>query len=138
MKPIRIAAYRLLLFTIVCCGMQVRCLGQEMVALPETSNVIGVLEEGESYLEFGFIGWGPNWQYLGFRGEVTEEGKTSRMNDSKFTLTSASWTSSSTSAGIGTPRLRSSSTAPASIHNVSYRTLIWDMAVSRPCQLGER
>ena len=73
MKPIRTVPFCLLLFATVSLELPNRGLGQELVALPETSNVIGVLEENESYLEFGFIGWGPNWQYLGFRGSVSEE-----------------------------------------------------------------
>lgn len=51
----------------------------DFVAMPESSNVVGVLEDNETFLEFAFGGWGPNWQWLGFRGEVTESGKESRL-----------------------------------------------------------
>ena len=30
----------------------------------------------------GFLGWGPSWQYLGFRGSITESGTTSRLRSS--------------------------------------------------------
>jgi hypothetical protein len=50
------------------------------VALPENGNTIGVMHNDETYLEFGFIGWGPNWQYLGFNGSVTEAGAESRLS----------------------------------------------------------
>jgi len=43
------------------------------VALPEGANVVGVLEDGETYLEFLFSGWGPKWQWLGFRGKLEEQ-----------------------------------------------------------------
>ncbi len=42
------------------------------VAMPEGHNAIGVLHDGETYLEFALAGWGPNWQYLGFNGRVQE------------------------------------------------------------------
>jgi len=50
-----------------------------MIALPEGSNAIGILEGGETYLELSFIGWGPRWQYLGFRGKATETDRESRL-----------------------------------------------------------
>ncbi|MCH5375434.1 MAG: hypothetical protein JJ992_15800, partial [Planctomycetes bacterium] len=51
----------------------------DLVALPENANTIGVLNGDESYLEINFAGWGPNWQYLGFRGRVQEQGDESRL-----------------------------------------------------------
>ena len=45
----------------------------DLVALPEGPNTIGILDGDETYLEIGFIGWGPNWQYMGFGGQVRRE-----------------------------------------------------------------
>ena len=63
------------------CG-QVLALEKEMVALPEGNNAIGILEDNETYLQLSFIGWGPKWQYLGFRGQTTEADRESRLNSS--------------------------------------------------------
>jgi hypothetical protein len=54
----------------------------DLVALPESPNTIGILDGDETYLEIGFIGWGPNWQYLGFNGQVREQGDGSRLTSS--------------------------------------------------------
>ena len=54
----------------------------DFVAMPEASNVVGVLEDNETFLEFTFGGWGPNWQWLGFSGEITESGEESRLTTS--------------------------------------------------------
>ncbi len=51
----------------------------DLVALPENANTIGVLNGDETYLEIGLVGWGPGWQYLGFRGEVDEQADGSRL-----------------------------------------------------------
>jgi len=104
MKPIRIAPHCLFWFASVGLGMQDGCFGQEMVALPETSNVIGVLEGDESYLEFGFVGWGPNWQYLGFRGRVSEQEKTSRLSSSATVRASGAEVAFDVSARQNGPR----------------------------------
>ncbi len=39
----------------------------EFVAFAQSSNSVAVLDGESDYLELNFIGWGPNWQYLGFR-----------------------------------------------------------------------
>jgi hypothetical protein len=54
----------------------------DLVALPESPNTIGILDGDETYLEIGFIGWGPNWQYLGFNGQVREQEDGSRLTSS--------------------------------------------------------
>jgi len=70
------------LLSLVWCGPVRRAAGAEFVALPEGSNVIGVMEDNETYLEFALAGWGPNWQWLGFRGEVAEPDAESRLTTS--------------------------------------------------------
>jgi len=53
--------------------------GAGLVGIPQNGSTIGVLEDGETYLEIGFVGWGPNWQWLGFGGRVEELGTQSRL-----------------------------------------------------------
>ena len=54
----------------------------QLLALPENANTIGVLVGDETYLDIGFLGWGPNWQYLGFRGSVTGTADVSSLTSS--------------------------------------------------------
>ena len=82
MKITRSVRWCVALLSFVSYGFLSSAADAEIVALPESSNVISVLQEGESYLEFGFLGWGPNWQWLGFRGAVAESGKESRLTTS--------------------------------------------------------
>jgi hypothetical protein len=50
------------------------------VALPQGNNTIGVLHDDETYFEFALAGWGPNWQYLGFHGDVREREGASQLD----------------------------------------------------------
>ena len=70
------------LFSVCLCGVFDSVSASDFVAMPESSNVVGVLEDNETFLEFAFGGWGPNWQWLGFRGEVTESDAESRLTTS--------------------------------------------------------
>ncbi|MEE8451962.1 MAG: hypothetical protein V3R99_08605, partial [Thermoguttaceae bacterium] len=45
-----------------------------LVVLPENHSTLVVLRDGQPYLELNFVGWGPNWAWMGFRGEVQEKG----------------------------------------------------------------
>ena len=82
MKTVRLVRCLAVLLPLVCCGSLPYAAGAEFVAFPESSNTIGVLENNQSYLEFGFIGWGPNWQWLGFGGKVAETAAQSRLSAS--------------------------------------------------------
>lgn len=42
----------------------------DFVALPESGSAVAVLEKGETYFGLQIVGWGPGWQYLGFRSSV--------------------------------------------------------------------
>ncbi len=44
------------------------------IAFPENGNTLTVLRRGEPYLDIQFMGWGPNWAWMGFGGNVREEG----------------------------------------------------------------
>ena len=63
------------------------------VVLPENHNRLTVLCDGEPYLDIEFVGWGKNWAWMGFRGEVKEQdGQTTMVNqatlgDARITLT---------------------------------------------------
>lgn len=70
------------LFSVGYCAAVDSAYASDFVAMPESSNVVGVLEDNATFLEFAFGGWGPNWQWLGFRGEVTESGDESRLTTS--------------------------------------------------------
>ena len=47
--------------------------------LPENPTTVSVLRDGESYLDIGFVGWGPNWGWMGFRGEMEEHDDATRL-----------------------------------------------------------
>jgi hypothetical protein len=64
----------IVMVSVAWCGWCGRAASAEFVALPENGNTIGVMRHNKTYLEFAFIGWGPNWKYLGFHGSVTEAG----------------------------------------------------------------
>lgn len=54
----------------------------DIVAFASSGTTIEVLRGGETYLEFSIVGWGPGWQWLGFRAEAREENGTSHLSGS--------------------------------------------------------
>ena len=50
-----------------------------MVAFPQSQTSVGVLHDGDSYLEVDLAGWGPKWQFLGFHGTVAESNGVSHL-----------------------------------------------------------
>ncbi len=82
MKRIRLLQNGVLLIVLVLAMTAWQIGSAATVVLPENSNTIGVLRDGESFLEFGFLGWGPNWQYLGFRGNVSQVDNRSQLTSS--------------------------------------------------------
>ena len=47
--------------------------------LPENASTITVLRGGQPYLDVEFVGWGPKWSWMGFRGEVQEQGDATHL-----------------------------------------------------------
>ena len=78
MKKKELGRHLILFALAFCLPVGNRAMAQ-FVALPENGSTIGVLEDDETYLEFGFLGWGPNWQWLGFRGEIAQRQTESRL-----------------------------------------------------------
>ncbi len=104
MQKTRLARRLLVLFAFAWCGLPHCAAGAELVALPESSNTIGVLEDNQTYLEFGFAGWGPNWQWLGFRGEVAEKEAESRLTSAATVRASGAEVSFDVAARQSGPR----------------------------------
>ena len=53
--------------------------GENFVVLPENQSTISVLRNSERYLDIEFTGWGPNWSWMGWRGEVQEKDNATRL-----------------------------------------------------------
>ena len=66
-----------------------------LIALPKRPGTITVLKNGETYLDLGFVGWGPDWAWMGFKRQQ-------RVKDghSLTTLTSTVRSSSAGSAQV--------------------------------------
>ena len=64
-----------------------------LMAFPQSHLSVGVLHDGDSYLEIDFLGWGPRWQFLGIGGKLTATndvshlGGTARVNASGAAVT---------------------------------------------------
>ena len=68
----------------VMCGMVGRpCTAQtaSFVAFPQAANLLTVTRSDGAYLELGFMGWEPEWKFIGFQGSMkTEQDKTLSVN----------------------------------------------------------
>ena len=53
--------------------------GGDFVVLPESNTTLAILRNGEPYVDVEFVGWGRNWSWMGFSGEVQERGDSTRM-----------------------------------------------------------
>ncbi len=53
--------------------------GGDFTALPENPTTITVLRGGEPYLDIEFVAWGPNWAWMGIRGEVQQKDDATRL-----------------------------------------------------------
>ena len=61
------------------CCLQTWAAGENFVVLPENQSTISVFRDGEPYLDIEFMGWGPNWSWMGLRGEVQEKDDVTRL-----------------------------------------------------------
>ena len=48
--------------------------GGGITAFPESHKTFTFIEDGQTYMELNFGGWGPKWSWLGLRGNVAEVG----------------------------------------------------------------
>jgi len=71
----------LILLTLPLTTLDTHLFGQ-FTALPTSSKYISILSDNEIYLESGFVGWGPNWSWLGFKGTIEENGTESILTNS--------------------------------------------------------
>ncbi len=75
------------------CGIAGRpCLAQtaSFVAFPQAANLITVARSDGAYLEVGFMGWAPQWSFLGFSGKTeAENGKSLATTTAKTQATKA-------------------------------------------------
>ena len=49
------------------------------VAFPENGTTVTVLQKGEPFLDLFFMGWGPKWAWMGFHGDLREQGEESLL-----------------------------------------------------------
>ncbi len=47
---------------------------EEFTAFPENGTTVTIMRRGESFMDVTLMGWGPRWQWLGFQGQVREDG----------------------------------------------------------------
>ena len=64
----------------------------ELIALPESNSKLTVLRDGQPFVNLEFVGWGKNWSWMGFRGDIS-------ANDGETIMTNTA-TSSDTGARI--------------------------------------
>ena len=51
----------------------------EFLVLPENTTTLTILRGGEPYLDIEFVGWGPNWSWMGFQGDIQERGDATQL-----------------------------------------------------------
>ncbi len=62
----------------------------DLVALPENNSKVTVLRDGQPFVDLEFIGWGKNWSWMGFAGEVaSHDNETVMINRAKASDTGA-------------------------------------------------
>ena len=47
--------------------------------MPENTTTLTILRGGEPYLDIEFVGWGPNWSWMGFQGDIQERGDATQL-----------------------------------------------------------
>ena len=47
--------------------------------LPENTTTLTIRRGGEPYLDIEFVGWGPNWSWMGFQGDIQERGDATQL-----------------------------------------------------------
>jgi hypothetical protein len=83
MVNVRIAAMRILVLTVIMLGCDRASLaaGGGITAFPESHKTFTFIENGNTYLELNFGGWGPKWSWLGINGSLAEaNGTTTALN----------------------------------------------------------
>ena len=49
------------------------------LVLPEGPTKVSISRSGEPYLDLEFLGWGPQWAWMGFEGQFEESGNAARL-----------------------------------------------------------
>ncbi len=55
-------------------GLGASAAQEGFLAFPENGTTVAVLQKGDPFLDILFMGWGPKWAWMGFHGEVREQG----------------------------------------------------------------
>jgi len=67
-----------------CAAALARAAESPFVAFMENSSTLTVIQDGQTYLDVTLVGWGPNWSWMGFDGELTSQtGQARFRNTSK-------------------------------------------------------
>ncbi len=77
------------------------------LALPESPTRVSISYAGESYLDVEFVGWGPEWSWMGWEGRLEEDGQSARlMNHASVSATGAEVSLVTTVRQTGPRRIR--------------------------------
>jgi hypothetical protein len=102
---------------------------RELVAFPENGSTLTILEGDEAYLDISFMGWEPNWKFMGFRGSVREEdGGTVLVSSSEAQASGASVTITARVRKSGPRRL----TLDAEVRTTQDTDLVYIVAAVGP------
>jgi hypothetical protein len=64
--------------------------GEEgFVAFPENGTTVTVLQGGAPFMDVFFMGWGPKWAWMGFQGDIREQGEESLLSGAAKTASGA-------------------------------------------------
>ncbi|MDP6634026.1 MAG: hypothetical protein QGG42_03940 [Phycisphaerae bacterium] len=89
---------------LVCGGQRLGAEG--ITAFPESHSTLTFIENGQTYMELKFGGWGPKWSWLGFSGSVVEaDGKTVVTNSTTVKSSGAKVTLVATAVKSGPRQL---------------------------------
>jgi hypothetical protein len=103
MVTVRDLAVRFLVLTVVLLGCGRACLaGDGITGFPESQKTFTFIEDGQTYMELNFGGWGPKWSWLGLKGNVVVvDGKTVATNTADIKSSGAKVTLIATAAKSG-------------------------------------
>lgn len=75
----RLCCLKLTVFVVLLTGGRAWASEGNLVALPEDHTKVSLSEAGEPYLDLEFVGWGPQWAWMGWEGSVEENGAATRL-----------------------------------------------------------
>ena len=76
MATARDIAVRVFVLAVILLVCDRTCLAADggITAFPESHKTFTFIEDGQTYMELNFGGWGPKWSWLGISGNVSEAG----------------------------------------------------------------